>query len=84
MFSSYKQNMQISSDNKLALDIDSYSMLKRTMSVSMAARKNKKTLDLSLLRGYQTLNEANIPTLSRRSMELVAVDAHYNATAITR
>jgi hypothetical protein len=48
----YKQNMQISSDNKLALDIDSYSMLKRTMSVSMAARKKKKTLDLSLLRGY--------------------------------
>jgi hypothetical protein len=34
--------MQIPSDNQLALDLDSYSMLKRTMSVSMAARKKKK------------------------------------------
>jgi hypothetical protein len=43
--------MQISSDNKLALDIDSYSMLKRTMSVSMAARKKRKNFSFVSLEG---------------------------------
>jgi len=44
----YKHKMQISSDNRLALDIDSYSMLKRTMSVSFCEKERKKLVSLSL------------------------------------